>query len=44
MSVPSGETVELTWTFDGETEGLLYGCHEPGHYEAGMVGDIVVEG
>ena len=44
LSIPPGETVELTWVFDGETEGLLYGCHEPGHYEAGMVGEIIVEG
>jgi uncharacterized cupredoxin-like copper-binding protein len=44
ISVPAGETAELTWTFDGETDGLRYGCHVPGHYEAGMVGDIVVEG
>jgi uncharacterized cupredoxin-like copper-binding protein len=44
VSVPAGETVELTWVFDGETVGLLYGCHQPGHYEAGMVGDIIVQG
>jgi uncharacterized cupredoxin-like copper-binding protein len=44
VSVPAGETVELTWVFDGETDGLLYGCHEAGHYEAGMVGEITVEG
>jgi uncharacterized cupredoxin-like copper-binding protein len=44
VSVPAGETVELTWTFDGEAEELRYGCHVPGHYEAGMAGDIVVEG
>ena len=43
VSVPPGETVELTWSFDGETEGLRYGCHEAGHYEAGMVGEIIVE-
>jgi uncharacterized cupredoxin-like copper-binding protein len=43
ISVPAGETVDLTWTFDGDTEGILYGCHEPGHYEAGMVGRITVE-
>lgn len=43
ISVPAGETADLTWTFDGATEGILYGCHEPGHYEAGMVGSIVVE-
>jgi uncharacterized cupredoxin-like copper-binding protein len=44
VSVPAGETVELTWVFDGETDGLLYGCHQAGHYEAGMVGEIIVEG
>jgi uncharacterized cupredoxin-like copper-binding protein len=44
VSVPSGETVELTWDFDGETDRLLYGCHEPGHYEAGMVGEVIVQG
>jgi uncharacterized cupredoxin-like copper-binding protein len=43
VSVPAGETIELTWAFDGETGGLLYGCHEPGHYDAGMVGEIIVE-
>ena len=32
----SGETGELTYTFDkaGEVE---FGCHQPGHLEAGMV-------
>lgn len=42
VSVPPGDTVELTWTFDGDTDGLRYGCHEPGHYDAGMVGGITV--
>ena len=26
---------ELTYTFD-QTGGLIIGCHQPGHYEAGM--------
>ncbi len=43
ISVPAGETADLTWNFDGATEGILYGCHELGHYEAGMVGSITVE-
>lgn len=43
VSVAAGETVELTWTFDGTTGELSYACHEPGHYEAGMVGGIIVE-
>lgn len=42
VSVAAGETVELTWIFDGTTDDLSYACHEPGHYVAGMVGDIVV--
>lgn len=41
ISVKPGETVELTHTFDepGET---LAGCHEPGHYAAGMKAAITV--
>lgn len=39
--VEPGETVELTYTF--ETAGpLVIGCHEPGHWEAGMRLDIDV--
>ncbi len=36
-----GETKEITWEF---TEGgeVLFGCHEPGHYEGGMVGTVTV--
>jgi len=36
-----GETAELTWRFD-ESGDLLFGCHEPGHYDGGMVGQITV--
>jgi uncharacterized cupredoxin-like copper-binding protein len=34
--VEPGETGELTYTFDevGEVE---FGCHQPGHLDAGMV-------
>ena len=42
-TIPAGETVELTWTFDGEGT-VLVGCHQPGHYAAGMTGRITVEG
>lgn len=42
VSVEPGETVEFTYTFDTAGE-LLAGCHEPGHYEAGMVATITVE-
>lgn len=41
IEVEPGETGELTWTFTEEGE-LLYGCHEPGHYQGGMVGTINV--
>jgi uncharacterized cupredoxin-like copper-binding protein len=41
IDVPAGETVSITWHFTeaGTTE---YGCHEPGHFPAGMVGMIAV--
>lgn len=36
-----GETRELTWMFTDAGE-VQYGCHEPGHYEGGMVGTVMV--
>ena len=38
-----GETKEMTWhmTEDGD---ILFGCHQPGHYAAGMKGTVVVTG
>ena len=41
VSVEPGETGTLDYTFD-EAGELLVGCHEPGHYEAGMVAPITV--
>lgn len=41
MTLDAGETDELTVTFD-EPGTLLYGCHQPGHYDGGMVGTITV--
>jgi uncharacterized cupredoxin-like copper-binding protein len=35
ITVEPGETGELTHTFAAGDE-LLVGCHEPGHYDAGM--------
>ncbi|MDQ3548673.1 MAG: heavy metal translocating P-type ATPase, partial [Chloroflexota bacterium] len=43
VEVAPGETRTLVYTFE-ETGDLLYGCHVPGHYEAGMKGTITVEG
>jgi uncharacterized cupredoxin-like copper-binding protein len=36
-----GETKDMTWhlTADGE---ILFGCHQSGHYAAGMKGTVVV--
>ena len=41
VSVEPGETGTLEYTFDEAGERLV-GCHEPGHYEAGMVAPITV--
>lgn len=41
VDLPPGETAELTWRFD-EAGEVLFGCHEPGHYDGGMVGTITV--
>lgn len=35
-----GETKQLTWRF--ADTGIEYGCHEPGHYQAGMRGQITI--
>lgn len=36
-----GKSQSITWTFAGPGQ-VLYGCHLPGHYEAGMFGTIDV--
>jgi uncharacterized cupredoxin-like copper-binding protein len=41
LSVEPGASGTLTYTFD-EAGELLVGCHEPGHYEAGMVAPVTV--
>jgi uncharacterized cupredoxin-like copper-binding protein len=41
ITVEPGETGELTYTFD-ESGSLEIGCHQPGHYEAGMKIDVTV--
>jgi uncharacterized cupredoxin-like copper-binding protein len=42
LVIDPGEVGDITYTFDTAGE-LLIGCHIPGHYEAGMVGTILVE-
>ena len=41
VNVEPGQTEALEMTF-AEAGALLAGCHEPGHYEAGMVADITI--
>ena len=41
VSVEPGATETLEYSFEQGGE-LLAGCHEPGHYEAGMMADITV--
>ncbi|MNG22690.1 Copper binding protein, plastocyanin/azurin family [compost metagenome] len=37
-----GQSAELTWTFSQST-GLEFACNIPGHYQAGMVGNVEVK-
>lgn len=42
LSLQPGEAKELTWRF-GDLDRVIYACHEPGHYAAGMRGEIVLD-
>lgn len=42
MMLEPGETGELTWTFT-ESGKILFGCHVPGHYAAGMKGTLEID-
>ena len=39
--IAAGETKEITWVFPEEGT-VQIGCHQPGHYAAGMVGEVAV--
>lgn len=41
IELAPGESKEVTWRFD-EPGTVLYGCHEPGHFDAGMWGEIAI--
>jgi uncharacterized cupredoxin-like copper-binding protein len=41
VTVGPGATMELTWTA-GESGTVVIGCHQPGHYAAGMKAEIRV--
>jgi uncharacterized cupredoxin-like copper-binding protein len=42
ITVQPGETKQLTWRF-GEAGTLEYACHQPGHYQAGMRGQVTIK-
>ena len=42
MAVDPGQTETFEYTFPDTAGELLAGCHEPGHYDGGMVADITV--
>lgn len=42
MAVEPGQTETFDYTFPDTAGELLAGCHEPGHYEGGMVANITV--
>jgi uncharacterized cupredoxin-like copper-binding protein len=41
ITLAAGQTEELTWRFAGPGE-IVFGCHEPGRFGAGMKGIIHV--
>jgi uncharacterized cupredoxin-like copper-binding protein len=43
LHVAPGKTGEMGWQFTRAGE-FYYGCLEPGHFEAGMVGKVTVTG
>jgi uncharacterized cupredoxin-like copper-binding protein len=43
IGLAAGETKEITWRFTNPGT-ILIGCHTPGHYAAGMRGEVTVEG
>ena len=42
VSLDPGQTDSFEYTFDEAGADLLAGCHEPRHYETGMVATITV--
>ncbi len=43
LTVDPGAKGELTWRFTAPAT-ILYGCHVPGHYGAGMAGNLTIAG
>ncbi len=42
VSIAPGKTASLVWTF-AKAGTLQYACHVPGHYQAGMVGQLTIK-
>lgn len=40
--VEPGQTETFDYTFASQAGEILAGCHEPGHYDAGMVAKITI--
>jgi uncharacterized cupredoxin-like copper-binding protein len=43
LALEPGETKEMTWHMTA-TGDVLFGCHQTGHYAAGMKGTVIVSG
>lgn len=43
FSLQPGDTKEMTWHLTEPGE-IIFGCHQVGHYAAGMLGTLTVEG
>ena len=41
ISLEPGESGEITYTFE-DSGTIEIGCHEPGHYDAGMIAEVTV--
>jgi uncharacterized cupredoxin-like copper-binding protein len=42
-SVAAGKTDRMEFTFPGQPGALIYGCHVPGHWTAGMKGTVTIQ-
>ena len=42
VNLDPGQTDSFQYTFDEAGAELLAGCHEPGHYDRGMVATITI--
>jgi uncharacterized cupredoxin-like copper-binding protein len=43
FAIEPGETKDMTWHITGDDD-ILFGCHQTGHYAAGMKGTVIIAG